>query len=177
MAIKHIGVLSWGCGHFDGLVQERRNSSALAMELRLSWYTQQFLPWLMAIQHIGTSIEFRAWIGNYMFITLCNMIIHPCFHFIEVRTLMSNYTQRKIMEYNYLSNYLSKPRSQIKYVSKKVPEKHRNLFIPNVHEINMFWIRSILCFVPSVIIALNNSMLWNSILTLVFYINSDLGYL
>ena len=28
--------LYWNGSHFDGLVQERRNSSALAMELRLS---------------------------------------------------------------------------------------------------------------------------------------------
>ena len=34
-------------GHFDGLVQERHNSSALAMELRLSWINPLISPsWL-----------------------------------------------------------------------------------------------------------------------------------
>ena len=31
------------CKHFDGLVQERFNSSALAMELRLSWTNHRFV--------------------------------------------------------------------------------------------------------------------------------------
>ena len=32
--------------HIDGLVRERRNSSALAMELRLSCINQSILAWL-----------------------------------------------------------------------------------------------------------------------------------
>ena len=52
--------------HIDGLVQERRNSSALAMELRLSCNNPSMLPELSEHKQLsegpGSSIHFTAYI-------------------------------------------------------------------------------------------------------------------
>ena len=52
--------------HIDGLVQERRNSSALAMELRLSCTNPSILPELSGHKQLsegpGSSIYFTAYI-------------------------------------------------------------------------------------------------------------------
>ena len=67
VCIRHI----W---HFDGLVQERRNSSALAMVLRLSCIN----PWIWSALKASLLFSMDNW---YMFHLYCDHMLHVLFIF------------------------------------------------------------------------------------------------
>ena len=83
----------WKIPHIDGLVQERRHSSALAMELRLSCTNSSiYHPYGIYRVFVSSSPKcsysrwecwcqkqlIRSWINNYIPENSVGCIIHPC---------------------------------------------------------------------------------------------------
>ena len=106
----------------NGLVQERRNSSADTLELCLSctdpskWCIANCCQgYLLLVEIRSTSIEFRAWISNYIHIKPWDVITHPYPKWHVLILLVSKRTpyrvwciQSEISRFFLLSIYASK---------------------------------------------------------------------